>query len=197
MHLLYNFKWKVSKRYISVLYSTKPPVKIPEHWNSRAVWLVLRRHCLNCRRLESDLDTQTLPHLPRCHWKRQLCTQVCFGDGKRRNVSIIPVGETSRSRVRQCRVGQHDLLPRFEGRHPYVRAAGAAESIAQVTLPHGTVKLVSVPRLVEGKTEKEESTHASTGRLRHVSLLLLPFAILLQLLSKTAGATRNTPQVTI
>lgn len=57
MYLWYNFKWKVSKKYVSVLSSTS--CQIPENWNSRTIWLVLWRHCLIYRRLKFDFAKAT------------------------------------------------------------------------------------------------------------------------------------------
>lgn len=192
MYLWYNFKWKVSKKYVSVLSSTSCQI----FQNSRTKWLVLWRHCLIYRRLKFDFAkaTNKLCHI--CNnatGKGSFQLKSFLVDGKRRNVWVFNPArwDERRSRVRQLRVGQHDLLPRFEGRLPRVRTAGAAESIAEVTLPHGMDKLVFVARLVEGKTERKKSTHTSTGRFRRVLLLLFPTTLLVQLLSKTAGATQT------
>lgn len=49
-------------------------------------------------------------------------------------------GDAATSSVRQ-RVGvEENLLSWFERRHPQVRAAGAPEGVAQVTLRMGTVR---------------------------------------------------------
>lgn len=171
--------------------------QIPEDWNSRTIWLVLWRQAsftddssLTLQKQQTNSVTSAIMPLEKgsvrlkCFfWRWQ--TEECFG------FSIPARWDERRSRVRQRRVGQHDLLPRLEGRHPHVRTAGAAESIAEVTLPHGTDRLVFVPRWAEGETERKKSTHTSTGRFRHVRLLLFPTTLLLQLLGKTAGATQT------
>lgn len=73
---------------------------------------------------------------------------------------------TSGSSVRQRLVVQNDLLSRFERRHPQVRAAGASEGVAEVTLSTDRMK-VSMSSLIRGDRNQSTLTlpQADFGRL--------------------------------